>query len=84
MEVVIMTCYWQTEGTDGRHLTVWDHNGDKIAENVEFDGTIPPRGFPDVVLDELYQARQGSQPSAYNQELLFAIAAEQIEKGYPP
>lgn len=40
--------------------------------------------FPNEALDILYAAREDSQPSAYNQELLFCVACGQIEEGTPP
>lgn len=64
-------------------MDVFDHEGNVVAENYEFGGTWTG-DFPTEVLDVLYAAREGSQPSSYNQELLFCIAAEQIEQGTPP
>ncbi len=75
-----MTCYFDPNGTT---MDVYDHNGDLVADNYEFGGAWSG-DFPNEVLDVLYNARDGSQPSAYNQELLFCLAAEQIEQGTPP
>lgn len=75
-----MTCYYQIDGTA---IDVYDHEGNLIAENVEFGGRWSG-DYPDIVTDKLYNARDDSQPTAYNQELLFCLAAGQIERGSPP
>lgn len=64
-------------------MDVYDHTGTLVAENYEFGGVWSGE-FPHEVLDVLYSAREGSQPSDYNQELLFCVACEQIEQGTPP
>lgn len=75
-----MTCYFDPDGTT---MDVYDHTGELVGENIEFGGSWSDQ-FPQKVLDVLYDAREGSQPSQYNQELLFCLAAEQIERGTPP
>lgn len=76
-----MTCYWNP-GTGG----VYDHEGSVVGNLLnDTDWNQTWTGdFPGEVLDILYTARDGEQPSAYNQELLFCLAAEQIEEGTPP
>lgn len=64
-------------------MDVYDHEGNLVADDYEFGGSWSG-DFPTVCLDILYDNREGSQPSAYNQELLFCLAAEQIERGQPP
>lgn len=75
-----MTCYFDPSGST---MDVYDHEGTLVVENFEFGGSWSG-DFPREVLDVLYANREGSQPSAYNQELLFCLAAEQIEMGTPP
>ena len=75
-----MTCYFDPHGTT---MDVYDHDGNLVGEDVEFGGTCRGR-YPPEVLDVLYDAREESQPSAYNQELLFCLAGGQIERGTPP
>lgn len=64
-------------------MDVYNHTGTLVAEDYEFGGSWSGE-FPHEVLDVLYSNRDGSSPSAYNQELLFCLAAEQIEMGTPP
>lgn len=82
-----MTCYFNpSQGT----FDAYDHEGTKVASDREIkdsydidgDGRVvdPPQDF----LDALYEAREGNQPSAYNQELLFCISAHQFQEGTPP
>lgn len=76
-----MTCWWDAITGD-----VYDHTGTLVGnllEDTDWDKTWTGE-FPHEVLDVLYAAREGNQPSAYNQELLFCLAAEQIEEGTPP
>lgn len=76
-----MTCYWNPKTGD-----VYDQTGaivGNLLEDTDWNQNWGDR-FPSEVLDILYEAREGNQPSAYNQELLFCIAAEQIEEGTPP
>lgn len=63
-------------------MDVYDHEGNLVAEGYDFGGTWSGE-YPNEVLDVLYSARDGDAPNAYNQELLFCIAAEQIRKGTP-
>lgn len=83
-----MTCWFNPHGTT---MDVYDHEGNLVAEDtpIAYDWDGNPIGswngeYPNRVLGILYNAREGSQPSAYNQELLFCLAAEQIEQGTPP
>lgn len=75
-----MTCYFDPSGTT---MDVYDHEGTIVGESVEFGGSWTGE-YPQMVLDVLYEARDGNTPNAYNQELLFCLAAEQIEEGTPP
>lgn len=75
-----MTCYFDPSGTT---MDVYDHDGNLVAEDYDFGGSWSGE-FPNEVLDLLYEARDGNSPSSYNQELLFCLAGEQIEKGTPP
>lgn len=75
-----MTCYFNP--LPDNKMDVYDHTGTLVGGDVPFDKWSGD--FPREVLDVLYAAREGSQPSAYNQELLFCVACEQIEEGTPP
>lgn len=74
-----MTCYFDP---NGETVDVYDHEGTLVGESVEFSGSWSG-AYPREVLDVLYSARDGDAPNAYNQELLFCLAAEQIEEGTP-
>lgn len=76
-----MTCYWDASTGD-----VFDHTGTlvgNLGEDTDWNRSWTG-DFPREVLDVLYAARDGDQPSSYNQELLFCLSAEQIEEGTPP
>lgn len=75
-----MTCYVDPQNGD-----VYDHEGTLVGNLVEsHDWDRSWSGdFPREALDVLFEARENGR-SAYNQELLFQIAAEQIEMGTPP
>lgn len=75
-----MTCFFDPSGTT---MDVFDHQGDLVAEDVEFGGSWSG-DYPNKVLDVLYDARDGDSLNSYNQELLFSLAGEQIEQGTPP
>lgn len=66
-----------------RWMDVYDHNGDRVAEGVEFGGRWEG-DFPDEVFAVMRDALGDGQPSAYNQLLLADAATENIKEGTPP
>ena len=75
-----MTCWVDPETGD-----VYDHEANVVGNLVDsHDWSFSFSGdYPDEAKDVLYNAREGNQPSSYNQELLFNLAADQIEMGTP-
>jgi hypothetical protein len=75
-----MTCWVDPETGD-----VFDHTGSVVGNIINSHNWEQSWSgdYPDEALDILYQARDVDQTSSYNQQLLFCIAAEQIEIGTP-
>jgi len=83
-----MTWYFDP---DGDRMDVYDHTGELVEADtpINYDDAGEPVGvyggnFPDRVKDIAYEQMDGSQPSAYNQQLVADMACEQIEQGTPP
>lgn len=74
-----MTCYFDPNGTT---MDVYDHEGNLVGDNVEFNGSWSG-DFPREVLDVLRGAMEGTKPSAYNQVLLADMASENIKQAVP-
>lgn len=75
-----MTWYFEAHE---RWLTIWDHNGDLVADNVRFSGTWEG-AFPKKVHAVMREAMGDGQPSRYNQLLLADAATNNIKEGTPP
>ena len=74
-----MTQYWDVNEDGG--LDVWDHEGEQIVTNAEWcESWID---YPSETLHYLYESMDGSQPSAYNQQLIADVVFGQIERGNP-
>ena len=60
---------------DGTEMEIYDHNQEYV-ETVENDGS----GFSkQTVRNVAFDNMEGSQPSAYNQQMLACMATNQIE-----
>lgn len=69
-----MTWYLDPETGD-----VYDHNGDVVGTVDGSDGYTIPADVYEIMIE----AKEGDQPSAYNQNLLMDAATENIELGTP-
>ena len=80
---------WYFEITGESTMTVWDHEGTKIAEDTPVrieNGEPAPNfsgDFPARVKEIARESMEGNQPSAYNQTLLADMATDNIERGTP-
>lgn len=75
-----MTWYFEAHE---RQIDVWDHNGNHVAQNVDFSG-VWSGDFPNEVYRVMRESMDGTQPSLYNQHLLADAATDNIKEGTPP
>lgn len=73
---------WYFDPTE-RWMDVYDHNGDLVAEGVDFGGRWEG-DFPKEVHAVMREAMGDGTPSRYNQLLTADAATNNIKQGIPP